>query len=166
MPQIKEVFIEGLPDLRFIGKQYREFGHWDEWFAAGWFDEIERAMGGIERIKAIWRNGGGYVGLERHKYGEPFVYWIGMFVPADTPVPDGFDFIDFPAGGLGTCWLYGKENEVHNTADCLPALIKAGMEPRADQAGAMWSFENCLCPRYTTPDADGNIILDYCYFVM
>lgn len=166
MPEIKEVFMEGLPELRFIGKQYAEFGHWGEWFAAGWFDEIERAMGGCDAIRAIWKNGGGYVGLERHKYGEPFRYWIGMFTPAGTPVPEGFDCIDFPAGGLGTCWLYGKENEVHDTSTCLPMLIKAGMEPRADAEGAVWSFENCLCPRYTTPDEAGNIILDYCYFVM
>ena len=34
-----------------------------------------------------------------------------------------------------------------------------------DQNGAIWSFENCLCPRYTTPDDNGNVILDYCYFV-
>ena len=34
-----------------------------------------------------------------------------------------------------------------------------------DADGAEWSFENCLCPRYTTPDEQGNVILDYCYFV-
>ena len=38
-----------------------------------------------------------------------------------------------------------------------------GVERRAE--GAEWSFENCLCPRYTTPDEQGNVILDYCYFV-
>ncbi|MEE1356150.1 MAG: hypothetical protein UHG68_01150 [Clostridia bacterium] len=31
--------------------------------------------------------------------------------------------------------------------------------------GGVWSFENCTCPRYTTPDEQGNIIMDYCYFV-
>ena len=35
----------------------------------------------------------------------------------------------------------------------------------ADEEGGVWSFENCTCPRYTTPDEKGNIILDYCYFV-
>ena len=40
------------------------------------------------------------------------------------------------------------------------------MELWKDENGAIWSFENCLCPRYTTPDDNGNVILDYCYFVI
>ena len=28
------------------------------------------------------------------------------------------------------------------------------------------TLENCLCPRYITPDDNGKVILDYCYFVI
>lgn len=35
-----------------------------------------------------------------------------------------------------------------------------------DAQGCEWSFENCLCPRYTSPDEQGNITLDYCCFVV
>ena len=168
MPTIQKTFRESIPALRFIGKRYFEVGgHWGEWFCNGWFDAIEAAMGGTEKITAIWENGGGYIGLERHKDGERWQYWLGMFVPADTPVPKGFDYVDFPAtAGLGTCWIYGKESEVHALCgSCKPAILDAGMTIWHDAEGAAWCFENCTCPRYTTPDGEGNIILDYCWFV-
>ena len=38
MAKIIRVVRENLPPVRFIGKKYKEFGHWDEWFAHGWFD--------------------------------------------------------------------------------------------------------------------------------
>ena len=166
MAELIKVFREEVPAMRFIGKKYPNFGPmWGEWFANGWFDLLEKNMGGVDSIKQIWKNGGGYVGLERRGEGQPFAYWIGMFTPADTPVPDGFSYMDFPAVGLGTCWLYGTEKEVHNVKLCRPALESEGMTLWKDTEGGVWSFENCICPRYTSPDENGKIIMDYCYFV-
>ncbi len=81
-------------------------------------------------------------------------------------VPEGFVHIDFKDLSLGTCWIYGKENEVHDTSACKQKLTENGMKIWQDEHEAVWSFENCLCPRYTTPDDNGNVILDYCYFVI
>ena len=116
-------------------------------------------------MTAVWENGGGYIGLERRAEGQPFSYRIGMFTPFGTPVPEGFDYVDFPAMGLGTCWIYGKENEVHDTSACRRFVADAGLTIWQDQDGGVWSFENCVCPRYTSPDQNGNIIMDYCFFV-
>lgn len=165
MADIIRVLKERIPALRFIGKKYDGFGHWDQWFANGWFDHLEQAMGGVENILALWENGGGYIGLERRRDGQLLEYWIGMFVPMDTLVPEGFEKLDFPEIPLGTCWIYGKEWEVHDVSGCCPALLEHGMHPWTDEDGMVWSFENCLCPRYTTPDDQGNVILDYCFFV-
>lgn len=165
MAEIIKTYKESVPEMRFIGKKYPDFGGWwGQWFANGWFDRIEQAMGGTEAILGIWQNGGGYIGLERRSINSPFEYWIGMFTPQDTPVPEGFDYIDFPAVSLGICWIYGKENEVHDTSRCKAALIEKGYEMWTDEGG-VWSFENCVCPRYTTPDEHGNIIMDYCYYI-
>lgn len=166
MAEIIKTFREEVPAMRFIGKKYSDFGGWwGDWFANGWFDVIENAMGGTEQILKIWENGGGYVGVERRCPDKPFEYWIGMFTPADTAVPEGFEHIDFPAVGLGTCWIYGKESEVHNTSGCAAELEKLGLKMWYDSEGGVWSFENCLCPRFTTPDELGNVIMDYCYYV-
>jgi len=166
MAEIIKIFREQVPAMRFVGKKYPGFGPmWGEWFANGWFDVVESAMGGPDSILEIWENGAGYVGLERRAEGQPFEYWLGMFTPADTPVPEGFSCVDFPAVGLGTCWIYGSEKEVHKTAVCKPAILDAGMKLWKDEKGGVWSFENCLCPRYTAQDERGNVILDYCFFV-
>ncbi len=165
MSEIIKTFRENVPAMRFIGKKYPDFGGWwGEWFSNGWFDLIESTMGGTDAILKIWENGGGYIGLEKRHNGEMKEYWLGMFTPADTPVPEGFECIDFPSMGLGTCWIYGKENEVHDTSGSRPALEKDGVKLWQDGEGCVWSFENCLCPRYTTPDEQGNVIMDYCYF--
>lgn len=166
MAEIIKTFREEIPSMRFIGKKYPGFGPmWGEWFANGWFDVIEQAMGGTDAILKIWENGGGCVGLERRAKEQPFEYWIGMFAPAETPVPNGFSCVDFANLALGTCWIYGSEKEVHNTKGCKEAVKAAEMKLWRDENGGVWSFENCVCPRYTTPDEKGNVIMDYCYFV-
>ena len=166
MAEITKVFKEEVPAMRFIGKRYHDYGGWGEWFANGWFDAIEDSMGGTDQILAVWENGGAYVGLERRKNGELLEYWIGMFTPGNTEVPEGFEQIDLSKSSLGTCWIYGREDEVHGAVgNCWEAVRNAGMEIAADDDGAVMSFENCLCPRFTTPDEKGNVILDYCYFV-
>ncbi|MBO5271170.1 MAG: hypothetical protein J6B77_10315 [Clostridia bacterium] len=165
MAEIIKAFKEEVPAMRFIGKKYASFGHWGEMFANGFFDEVERAMGGTGSITALWENGGGYVGLERRSDCEPFAYYLGMFTPAGTPVPDGFDYVDFPKGALGVVWIRGSEKAVHGVKGRKAALMAEGIEVKADANGAIWSFENCTCPRYTTPDGDGNVILDYCYYL-
>ncbi len=165
MSVIIKVFKEEIPTLRFIGKKYEDFGHWGEWWENGWFDLLEQTMGGPEQILNIWENGGGYIGVERRAEGQPFAYYIGMLTPEETPVPEGFVCIDFKGLSLGTCWIYGKESEVHDTSACRGKLEAQGLRVWKDVDGAEWSFENCLCPRYTTPDEQGNVILDYCYFV-
>ena len=166
MAKIIKTFKENIPVMRFIGKKYDDIGHWEEWWQNGWFDLLENAMGGADKILGLWENGGGYVGVERRTETGEFSYYIGMFTPENTPVPDGFLHIDFSNLSLGTCWIYGKESEVHDTSACKQKLIENGMRIWQDEKGAEWSFENCLCPRYTTPDDKGNIILDYCYFVI
>lgn len=165
MAEIIRTFRDIMPAVRFIGKKYTDFDHWGEWFANGWFDAIEAAMGGVEAITKIWENGGGYVGLERRRDGVLTEYWIGMFAPAGTAVPETFASMDFPKTALGVCWLYGRESEVHDTSGCLQALAGHGMEALPDSAGTIWSFKNCLCPRYTTPDETQRVILDYCHVI-
>jgi len=165
MAEIIKVFKEEIPTLRFIGKKYPDFGHWGEWWENGWFDLLEETMGGTDKILSLWENGAGYIGVERRAEGESFAYYIGMLMPEDTPVPEGFVHIDFKDLSLGTCWIYGKEEEVHDISACKQMILENGMEIWQDEEGAVWSFENCLCPRYTTPDEKGNVILDYCYFV-
>lgn len=165
MIQIIKTYRESLPSLRLIGKRYtnndRENGSfgskWDEWFQKGYFQELEG-------LGSLAENEGAYIGCMR--CGEEFEYWIGMFFPSGTPVPEGYMCTDIPAGDISTCWIYGNSangeifgEEAHNM--CLSRIKAEGWEIDSSS----WCFERYNCPRFTTPDEKGNVILDYCMYL-
>lgn len=164
MAEIIKVYKEHLPTVRFIGKRYTDtervngsFSHkWGEWFQKGWFTELEK-LGEMENIE------NGYLGFMRC-YPD-FEYWIGMFLPLDTAVPDGYDFIDLPESNIGVCWIQGKENDGSIYAmheNCLERLSENGMSHyRVGEDNRAYFFERYNCPRFTEKDEQGNIILDY-----
>ncbi|HBP38629.1 MAG TPA: hypothetical protein DD640_07805 [Clostridiales bacterium] len=172
MAEIIKAYKQNLPRVRFIGKKYGDsdrvnggFGkQWEEWFANGWFIVLEGLA--VGKSKDLYPDGDAYLGLMRWKAGEPFEYWVGMFLPPETEAPDGFGFVDFPESNLGVCWLHGKTDDIFCKEDqCAARLGEEGFEIIADENGAWWFFERYGCPRFTTPDGEGKIILDICHFV-
>ncbi|MCL2352178.1 MAG: hypothetical protein FWC55_06560 [Firmicutes bacterium] len=173
MAEIVRAYRQDVPALRFVGKKYgdedREGGgfgaKWGLFFENGWLGVLERSAGG-RNVKEIYEDGDAYIGLMRWKDGEPFQYWIGMFLPAGAETPEGFAAVDFPAASLGVCWVRGPESEVFMKEEmCAERLLAEGMEVVPDGEGAYWFFERYQCPRFTTPDEQGNIILDICHYV-
>jgi hypothetical protein len=172
MAEIIKVYRQPIPALRFIGKRYGDddrvsgmfASKWNEWWQNGWFDELGKQIG--RHLSEIYEDGDAYLGMMRWKEDEPFEYWIGMFLPENTPVPEGFMHIDFPRSALGVCWVYGKEGDVYlNEAKCDEKLKNEGFEVIPDEKGALWFFERYGCPRFTVPDDNGNVTLDICYFI-
>ena len=164
--EIIKIYKEHLPSLRLIGKCYKDsdrvdggFGaKWGEWFRNNWFGEIEK-------LGVLPENGDAYLGVMRC-INNSFEYWIGMFFPIETPAPTGYSYVDIPEGDIATCWIYGKENngelyglEPHNM--CMDKIASQGW----DLQGNPWFFERYNCPRFTTPDEKGNVILDYCIYI-
>lgn len=152
--KILEIQQESCPATRFIGKKYANSPNWGEWWEHNWFATLEA-------IPSIPFNGDAYIGAVHIVNGMP-EYWIGMFFPANTQVPDGFDYIDIEPMNYAVCYLYGKEYsdafykmETHNM--CLDALKAHNLKRKEDD----WCFERYNCPRFTTPDEHGNVILDY-----
>ena len=172
MAKIMNAYRQSVPAMRFIGKKYSDkdridgsFGaKWGEWFGNDWFRVIEKQID--VDVKEIYEDGDAYIGLMRWKEGEPFEYWIGMFTPESTPVPEDFSYVDFPRSELGVCWVYGKESDVYCNEDkCAARLQEMGHKIISAENGAFWFFERYGCPRFTTPDTEGNIILDICHFI-
>ena len=175
MAEVIKTYSQKIPATRFIGKKFGDsdrvdggFGtQWAEAFHNNWFDTIEKAAGGAEKCAAQFKDGGAYIGLMRHKENEPFEYWVGMFTPADTPVPDGFSYVDFPESEFGVAWFKGKEStgELYGKeCQCLEAMNNSGIVVGAGEHGVWWFFERYCCPRFTTPDDNGDVILDICFF--
>lgn len=165
------------PALRLIGKRYTNddrvngsFGEqWSKWFNRGWFDELgkmAKPSGDVDN---------GYLGLmtiNSKSHGD-FSYWIGMFFPEGTPVMEGFDSLDLPESEVGINWIYGSDkngeiygNEPHLAA--FNALCEKGwgeLNENVCNDNTLVFFELYNCPRFTTPDHRGNVILDYGFYL-
>ena len=173
MAEITNVYRQDVGPLRFIGKKYGDADRingvfsnkWEEWFANSWFVELEKLL--EENIIEDYADNDAHIGLMRHKDGEPFEYWIGMFMAPDTAAPEGFEFVDFPESSLGVCWVYGSnDGDVFMHEDkCARKLKEAGYEVITDEQGASWFFERYGCPRFTERDEKGNVTLDICHYI-
>lgn len=170
MANFIKTYRESVPAMRFIGKKYGNedrvdgnFGkHWHDWFNNGWFEILEKKYD----LKSVYEHGDAYIGLMRWKEGDPFEYWIGAFCPEGAEVPEGFSFVDFPESDLGVVWVQGEADEVYGLEyECANICIKEGYKIITDDQGAYWFFERYVCPRFTTPDESGNIILDICHYI-
>lgn len=168
MPEIIKVYKQKIETTRFIGKRYtnkdRIDGHfgakWGEWHRNGWFNKVSELFDG--NLSDVFEDGGSFIGLMHEENGfDSFEYWIGIFMPKDTVVPEGFSYIDFEASTLGVCWIYGNETEVYMLeGECCKRLEKEGFN-----VDTSWCFERYACPRFTNQDEKGNIILDICFFL-
>ena len=174
MAEVIRSYRQEAPALRFIGKRYSDadrvdggFGAvWESWFEKGYFGVLEGASSDMEVGYGDVGDSDAYIGLMRWKDGEPFQYWVGMFMPPDTVVPDGFACVDFEAASWGMCWLQGAPGTVFaQECTCAQRLKDEGYVIRTDAAGACWFFERYHSPRFTAPDERGNIILDIGHFV-
>ena len=178
MFEIIKVYTQSFNSLKFVGKKYdnadRTNGRfevaskWNEWFENRWFEDIKKQI--TNNPDNTYEDGGAYIGLLRNKSGEPFQYWIGMFVPENTETPQGFTHINFPKSKIGVCWVYGKSEHISMNGSldifnqCKDRLEKDGMHHVHDKDDVCWAFERYTHPRFTTPDEKRNVILDICFF--
>jgi len=168
MPEIMKVYREHQPALRFIGKRYTGADGaaggftalWDQWFENGWFDPLEMTDGA-----GVIENG--YIGLMRCK--PEFEYWIGAFLPPDFAVPDGYGFVDLAAADVGICWIKAPQGDTgifEMDEQCAKTVQQSGVGTiRGRDSEDAFVFERYNCPHFTTPDADGNIVLDYGFYL-
>lgn len=152
--KLLEIKKESWPAARLIGRKYTGAPDWKEWWEKGWFEVLEQNQ-------CLPMNGDAYIGAVHIVDGMP-ERWIGMFFPADCAVPEGFQSVDIEPLEYAVCYLSDKEGsggfftmETHDM--CLEALRAEGFVRKEDH----WCFERYNCPRYTTPDGEGNVILDY-----
>lgn len=138
--------------------------HWGQWFETGKFGVIEKLL--TKEFQKVYPDAEAYIGLKRYKEGEPYEYWIGMFLPENSVVPDGYACVDLDFNSVGVCWIKGNEANVYgHEGDCYEELIENGIQVIEDSNAACWFFERYACPRFTTPDKDSKVILDIGYFV-
>ena len=151
---VAEIRRENWPAARLIGRRYEAAPEWNEWWQNNWFSTLEKN-------EPLSINGDAYLGAARVTNGKS-EHWIGMLFPAGTSVPAGFEAVDLEPMDCAVCYLYGKPDsaDFYTAAArqlCLEAIQTQGYKPREND----WCFERYQCPRFTTPDENGNVILDY-----
>lgn len=172
MPEIIRTYREQAPESRFIGICYSDGDRadggfascWEDWFTKGRFEQLSPLV--TQAWRAAFPEADSYIGLMRMSEKEPFQYWIGLFLPPYTQVPEGFEHVDLPAADLGVCLIKGKEPEIFWQCEASLERLKAeGFALKKDAQGTWWSMERYQCPRFTEPDGEGNKILDLVFFV-
>ena len=168
--EILKVYTQKMPAFRFMGRKYSDSDKVDGGFGAKWAEAFETGLfAPLEKASGAWyEDFDAYVGLMRIKEGEPMMYAIGMFVPADAEPIDGYELIDFPACRFGVGWVYGSGDtgEIYGQERrVMEKLAGIGAAVKRDADGALWSFERYGCPRFTAPDDKGNVILDVGFIV-
>ena len=176
--EVVKVYLEHFPALRFIGTRYTNedrkdggFGEqWGEWNAEKRFDSMKKAVGVAPYIEDTI----GLMTMRSDTTG--FTYWIGLFFPAGTNAPDGYDHLDLPESNIGAGWVRGSNasGEIFGAppheAVCKKLDDDGVGKFRNDVAGP-GSDTYCFYERYNderfgTEDENGNVILDYGnYFV-
>ena len=137
---IKTRIVE-FPALRFIGKRCLcdpgpgFVAKWNEWLENGWFSQLEK-------LNPAPENGNAYLGA-----GPGDVYWIGLLFPAETSVPNGFEYADIPADKYIVFEIGGKKDGELLNEDgaklCFNEIQKNGWILR----NGGWCYE-----RYSRPD--------------
>ncbi|MCL1951598.1 MAG: hypothetical protein FWF60_02095 [Oscillospiraceae bacterium] len=173
-PKVIKTYRQSVPATRFIGKKYgdedRIDGHggfgaqWKEWFEKGWFKLLEESC-----PKADFEDADAYIGLMRYKGDEPnpepFQYWVGMFFAEGAEVPEGFEYVDFPASDLGVGWLYGKDSYIYAKEHLVfDGFKKQGIKVIPDRQDAYWFFERYACDSAPRPKKKGKFVLDVCWY--
>jgi hypothetical protein len=158
--EIIKVYKEKFRARKLIGKKYgpHDGGYaqkWGEWFQNNWFAPLEALIADFGEENA-------YIGFLRFPEGE---YWIGVFASPSSEVPVGYQSILLPESEVAIAWIYGSDRsgeiygaEAHRA--CLRRFREQGWELREGCC-----FERYVCPRFTTPDELGNVILDYGVFL-
>jgi AraC family transcriptional regulator len=170
---IYKTYQQKIPALRFIGKKYTEppsesvFDrirvNLDNWRVNSVFDAIEQQSG--KDPKMIYEGGDSYVSLMRKKSDGFFEYWLGMFMPENTEVPDGYEKMDFPESTLGVCCVYGKRDLIIKyDLDCRKKLAEEGI-CKTEETDTGWFFQRFNWRRYFETDVYRKRILEYCYFM-
>ncbi|MCL2151056.1 MAG: hypothetical protein FWH50_02395 [Coriobacteriia bacterium] len=162
------------PPLRFVGKRFDTYPDWSQAWVNGWFDIIEQTS------EIAFINDDSYCVLRGNANGSD-VYYLGEFCVEGSKVPAGLDYADLSASSAAIAYIKGKIEEVYaltadnNKPTLLAAFADSGIEFPADAISAAstttdpeprWlSFERDNCPRFTDPDAQGNVILDFAVYL-
>ena len=174
---ITETYRQELPPLRFMGKKFIEplndnlfkniNTNLDKLRSNSQLDEIEKLA--ITGIKTLYDGNNAYICLVRKNSDNLLEYLIGIFMPQNSAVPEGYEILDFPKSALAVCRVYGKKDLIINQEkECRKKLEDANL--LNSNAAGRDNPQNLFFQRFNWnsffgEDKFGNRVLEYCFFV-
>ena len=166
MGKLMRFEIREMPEVRVIGKQIRYSmdammhgdnripGLWEQCFADGIFGRLEADAAQVYDpayvgIMLDWDRGDG-----------DFTYVCGMLMKPGAETPEGY--VSYPISAAKAAVGYIQGSDVQDVCGSAHAETeKALREHGHTNANMGWCMELYNCPRFTKPDENGQIILDY-----
>lgn len=131
---------------------------WDEWFSGNKFCFFDNLPEG--------KTDNSYSGLMLvNERAGKLVYWIGALVSDDVDAPEEFESCQIPSANAYTFYIKGIDDPALYAmeGECFGRVPPEELFIDAD--GCVASIERYNCPRFTTPDENGEVILDFCVLV-
>ncbi|MFV0399442.1 MAG: GyrI-like domain-containing protein [Oscillospiraceae bacterium] len=166
MAELVKFEIKEFPNLILAGKEIRHDNEaqmngdnplpafWDKCFGDGTLTTLE-GLGDQVFDDA-------YVGIMRDwlRGDGMFSYVVGMFLKEGAELPEGFVGYLIPAGPVAVGWIQG--NDTMDVCSVAHEFTEKALREQGRTCNNMtWCGEVYGCPRYTEPDENGKIILDY-----
>ena len=166
MAELIKFEVKQMPELAAVGKtieiDMNEFAKenplpkfWEQCMTGQIFGSLEKLEGHVYDPS--------YIGLMyEDEKTKKWYYLVGLLVKPGCAVPEGYTAVPMKASRAAVAWILGKDGDVYQNEHALTeeAIKKNGF--RADH-DAGWNMELYNKERFTTPDEEGNIIVDY-YF--
>jgi predicted transcriptional regulator YdeE len=163
MAELVKFEVKALPPVRVVGKAIRVEmnmqenpipAFWGKCFGDGTLKTLE------DMTDQVYDPA--YVGFMCRWGGSDgkFTYIVGMLMKEGTPVPDGYESEDISACEVAIGWIKGKEPDVYMASHQLTSAEMERLGLVMDESKG-WCMELYNCPRFTVPDGNGDLILDY-----
>jgi predicted transcriptional regulator YdeE len=166
MGELIKFEVKKLPGLKLVGKElrYNMEAHmkgdnripafWEKCFEDGTFSLLEK------QVDFVYDNSHVGIMMDWDKGDGDFSYIVGMLMKDGVSLPEGYICRDIKETDVAIGWIKGE-----NTADVCsvahPLTEKAIKENGYKCEQMKWCMELYNCPRFTQPDENGDIVLDY-----
>jgi len=174
LPAATKLEILDQPEILVVGKPVRaNFNDikagknpipalWCKSFEDGMFAKLEALADHVYKADHVGHSYVGYNSKPDPATGD-FEHIAGMLMKLGTPVPEGYVSRTIAPAKTAVSWIKGKKGSegaifanMYRLTEA--ALAEKGIKPDKDSG---WSMEVYNCPRWTTPDPEGCIVMDF-----
>ena len=160
MAVLEKIEFAKLGPCRFIGKSVYAPPGSGEIYGALWgnSEAVFEAIGQLSKYATDEVHNVALMTWDRYTEADPIMgYTVGKFMKADTPVPDGLDYIDLPEAHIAKGWVKGEFDDMIASAE--PLTSEAAKQN--DKYTLTWQFMAEVYTDETIPEEGVSSVMGY-----